>query len=207
MLAHAEVEGQQLTDDEIVRFGMLMIFAGGETVEKTLATFVRNLVAHPAQLSALRADRGLMDRALAESLRYTAPTHMIPRKTRADLPVSGGTIPAEAEVICFLGSANRDERKFAAPDQYDMRRTDLDMDRAFTSAANHAAFGVGRHFCLGAMMAKTEVEIAVNRLLGRDRRARLRWRRAAGGSGLFLRGPSSLALRFTPAVSSPAPMH
>ena len=74
-------------------------------------------------------------------------------------------IPAEAEVICFLGSANRDERKFAAPDHYDMRRTDLDADRAFTSVANHAAFGAGRHFCLGAMMAKTEVEIAMNRLL------------------------------------------
>lgn len=198
MLAHVEVEGQQLSDDEIVRFGMLMIFAGGETVEKTLATFVRNLVAHPEQLSALQADRGLINRALAESLRYTAPTHMIPRKTRADLAVTGGIIPAEAEVICFLGSANRDDRKFADPDKYDMQRTDLDAERAFTSAANHLAFGGGRHFCLGAMMAKTEVEIAVNRLL--DATAGLRF---AGGppadEGLFLRGPRNLHLEFGPA--------
>ncbi|MBV8103717.1 MAG: cytochrome P450 [Hyphomicrobiales bacterium] len=198
MLAHVELEGQQLTDDEIVRFGMLMIFAGGETVEKTLATFVRNLVAHPEQLSALQAERALMDRALAESLRYTAPTHMIPRKTRADLAVSGGTIPAEAEVICFLGSANRDDRRFAGPDKYDMQRADLDTERAFTSAANHAAFGGGRHFCLGAVMAKTEVEIAVNRLL--DSAAGLRF---AGepptDEGLFLRGPRKLPLEFTPA--------
>jgi pulcherriminic acid synthase len=198
MLAHVEVEGQQLSDDEIARFGMLMIFAGGETVEKTLATFVRNLVAHPEQLSALQADRGLINRALAESLRYTAPTHMIPRKTRADLAVTGGIIPAEAEVICFLGSANRDDRKFADPDKYDMQRTDLDAERAFASAANHLAFGGGRHFCLGAMMAKTEVEIAVNRLL--DATAGLRF---AGGppadEGLFLRGPRNLHLEFGPA--------
>ena len=60
-----------------------MIFAGGETVEKTLATFVRNLVGHPEQLSALQADRTLLDRALAESLRYTAPTRMIPFARRA----------------------------------------------------------------------------------------------------------------------------
>ena len=186
-----------MTDDEIVRFGMLMIFAGGETVEKTLATFVRNLVAHPAQLSALQVDRALMDRALAESLRYTAPTHMIPRKTRSDLNVSGGTIPAEAEVICFLGSANRDDRKFASPDKFDMRRADLDVERAFASSANHAAFGGGRHFCLGATMAKTEVEIAVNRLL--DLTVGLRFvEELPADEGLFLRGPRKLPLAFTP---------
>jgi len=199
MLAHVEVEGQKLTDDEIVRFGMLMIFAGGETVEKTLATFVRNLVAHQAQLSALRADRTLLDRALAESLRYTAPTHMIPRKTRSDLNVSGGTIPAEAEVICFLGSANRDDRKFSNPDKYDMQRADLDVERAFGISANHAAFGGGRHFCLGATMAKTEVEIAVNRLL--DTTSGLRFSgEAPRDEGLFLRGPRRLPLEFKPAT-------
>ena len=94
-------------------------------------------------------------------------------------------------MICFLGSANRDDRRFAGPDKFDMRRTDLDAERAFTSAANHLAFGGGRHFCLGAIMAKTEVEIAVNRLL--DAAVGLRF---AGGEppadeGLFLRGPRS----------------
>lgn len=207
MLAQAEIEGQQLTDDEIVRFGMLMIFAGGETVEKTLATFIRNLVAHPTQMSALRSDRTLLDRALAESMRYTAPTHMVPRKTRADLAVSGGTIPAEEEVICFLASANRDDRRFIAPDAYDMRRNDLDVDRAFASTANHAAFGGGRHFCLGAIMAKTEVELAVNRLLDATAELRFASGEPPGDQGLFLRGPSSLALHFTPARSPPSPRH
>src|SRR3954453_12138148 len=166
MLANVEIEGQRLTDEEIVHFAMLMIFAGGETVEKTLATFVRNLVAPPTQLAALQADWSLFDRALAESLRFTAPTHMVPRRTRSEVVVGGGAIPAEAEVICFLGSANRDERRFADPEKFDIHRNDLNPESAFNSAAVHTAFGMGRHFCLGAIMARIEVDVAVKRLLG-----------------------------------------
>jgi pulcherriminic acid synthase len=197
-LANAEVDGQQLTDDEIVHFAMLMIFAGGETVERTLGTFVRNLVAHPAQLAALQEDWTLLDRALAESLRFTAPTHMIPRRTRSEATVSGGSIPAEAEVICFLASANRDERRFENSDMFDIQRTDLDPESAFHSTAGHAAFGMGRHFCLGAMMAKIEVEIAVKRLLGRGVSVSFTNGTAPADEGLFLRGPATLPLRFTP---------
>jgi pulcherriminic acid synthase len=200
ILASAEVDGQRLTDDEIVHFAMLMIFAGGETVERTLGTFVRNLVAHPAQLAELQQDWTLFDRALAESLRFTAPTHMIPRRTRSEVTVSGGNIPAEAEVICFLASANRDERRFANSDVFDIHRTDLDPESAFHSTAVHAAFGMGRHFCLGAMMAKIEVEIAVRRLLGRAVTVRFANGAAPADEGLFLRGPATVPLRFAPAT-------
>jgi pulcherriminic acid synthase len=202
LLAQVEVEGQRLTNDEIVHFAMLMIFAGGETVEKTLATFVRNLVAHPAQMAALRAEWTLFDRALAESLRFTAPTHMVPRKTRAEVAVSGGTIPAEAEVICFLASANRDERRFAQPDTFNIFRDDLDPESAFNSAARHAAFGMGRHFCLGAMMARVEVEIAVKRLLALSDEISFADAAPPPDQGLFLRGPAALPLRFAPAAAS-----
>jgi pulcherriminic acid synthase len=181
---------------------MLMVFAGGETVEKTLATFMRNLVAHPEQLAALQADWKLFDRALAESLRFTAPTHMIPRRTRSEVVVSGGTIPAEAEVICFLASANRDERRFVDSDRFDIFRSDLDAESAFNSAAHHAAFGMGRHFCLGAMMAKIEVEIAVKRLVGPAGDVCFADGVPPRDQGLFLRGPAALSLRFTPPVSS-----
>ncbi|MFL6415205.1 MAG: cytochrome P450 [Bryobacteraceae bacterium] len=198
MLAEAKIEGEGLSDDEIVHFAMLMIFAGGETVEKTLGTFVRNLVAHPDQLKALRADPSLFDQALAESLRFTAPTHMVPRKTRSEVAVSGGTIPAESEVICFLASANRDERRFTNPDNFDIFRDDLDPESAFNSAARHAAFGMGRHFCLGAMMAKIEVEIAVKRLLDLAKDLRFADETPPPDRGLFLRGPATLGLRFSP---------
>jgi cytochrome P450 len=196
------VEGQRLSNDEIVHFAMLMIFAGGETVEKTMATFLRNLVAHPGQLAALQADWKLFDRALAESLRFTAPTHMIPRRLRGDVTVSGGTIPAEAEVICFLASANRDERRFADADRFDIFRNDLDAESAFNTAARHAAFGMGRHFCLGAMMAKIEVEIAVKRLVGATGEVCFADGAPPPDQGLFLRGPAALSLRFAPTTTS-----
>jgi len=76
-----------------------MVFAGGETTEKGLATTLRNLLAHPEVLAAVRQDLSLLPRAIAESFRYTAPTHMVPRQTREEVRVSGGLLPAGAEVI------------------------------------------------------------------------------------------------------------
>lgn len=202
MLAGVEVEGERLGEDEILRFGMLMIFAGGETTEKTLATCFRNLVSHPDQLAAVRADPGLIERAIAESIRYTAPTHMVPRRTSAAVEVSGGTIPAEAEVLCFLGSANRDERRYDRPDVFDLHRTELDPALAFTGAANHLAFGAGRHFCIGAMLSKFEVEAAIRQLLDAMPDIRYADGAAPPDEGLFLRGPKEMRLRFTRAPAS-----
>lgn len=200
MLAQPTPDAPLLTDDEIVHFGMLMIFAGGETIEKTLATFIRNLLSSPGQVARLRADRSLLDQALAESLRYTAPTQMVPRRTREAVAVTGGVIPAEHEVICFLGSANRDERRFANPDTFEMGRVDLDSTKAFGAAAEHASFGMGRHFCLGAMMARIEIGIAVNCLLNAMAEIGFATGTPPPDRGLFLRGPQSLVLRFTPTL-------
>jgi pulcherriminic acid synthase len=199
MLASVELDGHGLGDDEICRFGMLMIFAGGETTEKMLATCFRNLVSHPEQLAGVRADRSLIERAIAESLRYTAPTHMVPRRTSASVEVSGGTIPAESEVLCFLGSANRDERRYERPDVFDIHRKEVDPERAFTGAANHLAFGAGRHFCLGATLAKFEVQVAIEQLLDAMRDILYADGVAPPDVGLFLRGPKEMRLRFTPA--------
>lgn len=194
-LATSEVEGATLSDDEIVRFGMLMVFAAGETTEKGLATTVRNLLAHPDALAEVRRDRALIPRAIAESFRYTAPTHMVPRQTVAEVQLSGGTIPAGAEVMCFLGAANRDERRFTDPDRFDLHRPEVDPERAFTGQAQHLAFGAGRHFCLGAVLSRFEIEISIGLLL--DRLPNL----ALDGDvppdvGLFLRGPAALPVRF-----------
>jgi pulcherriminic acid synthase len=123
---------------------------------------------------------------------------MVPRRTRSEVQVSGGTIPAEAEVICFLASANRDERRFTNPDKYDILRNDLDAESAFNSAARHAAFGMGRHFCLGAMMARIEVEIAMERVLAFGADISFADEEPPPDQGLFLRGPAALPLRFEP---------
>jgi pulcherriminic acid synthase len=204
MLASVDVLGHGLSDDEICRFGMLMIFAGGETTEKTLATCFRNLVSHPEQLKAVRADRSLIERAIAESIRYTAPTHMVPRRTADAVDVSGGTIPAESEVLCFLGSANRDDRHYEHPDLFDIDRKEVDPQRAFTGAANHLAFGAGRHFCLGATLSKFEVQAAIEQLLDAMQDIRYADGQAPPDIGLFLRGPKEMRLLFTPASVQPA---
>jgi cytochrome P450 len=194
-LATTTVEGDRLSDEQIVRFTMLMVFAGGETTEKGLSTTLRNLLAHPDALAAVRQDRSLLPRAIAESFRLTAPTHMVPRQTREEIQVSGGTLPAGAEVMCFLGSANRDERRFADPDRFDLHRPEADPERAFTGQAAHLAFGGGRHFCPGAVLSRFEIEVAVNRILDALPDLRL-----AGDPppdlGLFLRGPATLPVRF-----------
>ena len=195
-LSSTTVEGERLTDEQILRFAMLMVFAGGETTEKGLATTLRNLLVHPEVLAAVRRDRSLLPRAIAESFRFTAPTHMVPRQTASEVRVSGGLLPAGAEVLCFLGSANRDERRFADPDRFDLDRPEADPARAFTGAAAHLAFGGGRHFCLGAVLSRFEIELALNRIL--DALPDLELAGAAPPDvGLFLRGPATLNVRFT----------
>lgn len=196
-LATSTVEADRLTDEQIVRFAMLMVFAGGETTEKALSTTLRNLLAHPDLLAAVRQDRSLLPRAIAESFRYTAPTHMVPRQTREEVKVAGGILPAGAEVLCFLGSANRDERRFADPDRFDLQRPEADPERAFTGQAAHLAFGGGRHFCLGAVLSRFEIEVALNRILDALPDLRLADDTPPPDVGLFLRGPATLRVRFS----------
>ena len=196
-LATTTVEGDRLTDEQIIRFAMLMVFAGGETTEKGLSTTLRNLLAHPDALAAVRQDRSLLARAIAESFRYTAPTHMVPRQTCAEVEVSGGLLPAGAEVLCFLGAANRDERRFAEPDRFDLYRPEADPKRAFTAAADHLAFGGGRHFCLGAVLSRFEIEVALGRIFDALPDLRFADDTPPPDVGLFLRGPARLPVRFS----------
>jgi len=199
-LCTAEIDGVRMTDDEIRAFVSLLITAGAETTDKALASLFKNLLEHPEQLDAVRRDRSLVTRAFAESLRYSPPVHFIMRTTEQDVELSGGTVPANSTVMCVLGSANRDERHFAQPERFDLFREDLDVARAFTGAANHVAFALGRHFCVGALLAKAQAELATPLLL--DAMPDMRFARGAPREeGLFTRSPRSLHLRFTPTAA------
>lgn len=197
-LCEAEVDGTRMSDEDIKAFCSLLLAAGGETTDKAIAAIFRNLLEHPDQLAAVRADRSLVARAFAETLRYTPPVHMIMRQPAVDVELSGGVVPAGATVTCLIGAANRDPERYERPDEFDVFREDLDTGHAFTAAANHLAFALGRHFCVGALLAKAEVEVGVNQLLDAMPDVRLADGFRAGERGVFTRGPAELPVVFTP---------
>ncbi|MFH8869674.1 cytochrome P450 [Streptomyces griseus] len=197
-LCTAEVDGVRMGDEDIKAFCSLLLAAGGETTDKAIAGIFTNLLRHPEQLEAVRADRGLIPRAFAETLRYTPPVHMIMRKSATEVELSGGTVPAGVTVTCLIGAANRDEDRYRNPDSFDIFREDLTATNAFSAAADHLAFALGRHFCVGALLAKAEVEIGVGQLLDAMPDLRLADGFDPVERGVFTRGPQSLPVRFTP---------
>lgn len=197
-LCTAEIDGQRMDDLHIEAFVSLLLTAGGETTDKVLGLLFRNLIEHPEQMQMVRHDRSLIDRALAETMRYSAPSHMLMRTAVEDVEVSGGVIPRGSYVICLIGAANRDPRHYEAPDRFDIRRPELDGKVDFTGAANHLGFGSGRHFCVGSLLARLEVEIATNMAL--DAMQDLRFRDGPPqAQGIGTRGFESMPLVFTPA--------
>ncbi|MCI3244085.1 cytochrome P450 [Streptomyces spinosisporus] len=199
-LCAAEVDGVRMSDEDIKAFCSLLLAAGGETTDKAIASILANLLMHPEQLAAVREDRSLIPAAFAETLRYTPPVHMIMRQAATDVQVSGGTIPAGATVTCLIGAANRDEERYRDPDRFDIFRQDLTTTSAFSAAADHLAFALGRHFCVGALLAKAEVETGVNQLLDAMPDLRLADGFDPVEQGVFTRGPQSLPVRFTPST-------
>jgi pulcherriminic acid synthase len=198
LFARAEVDGEQLTDDEIRAFVSLMLTAGGETTDRGLASLLKNLIENPDQMHAVREDRSLIPVAFAETLRYSPPVHMIMRQPAVDMEIEGVTIPAGSTVTCLLAAANRDPRQFENPDRFDIFRKDNNWDRAYRASADHLAFIDGRHFCVGAMLAKTEIDIAMNFLL--DRMEDLRFAESFNPveEGVFTRAPERLDITFRP---------
>jgi pulcherriminic acid synthase len=196
-LCVASIDGEQMSDEEIKAFVSLLLVAGGETTDKALSNMFMNLIAHPDQLQAVSEDRTLIDDAFAETLRHSPPVQMIMRQPSEDVEIQGVVVPAGSTVTCLIAAANRDPRKFADPDRFDIFRGDLDTGKAFSGAANHVGFCLGRHFCVGAMLAKTEVEIAANQLL--DAMTDISFEGPPPvPTGVFTRAPGSMPLTFTP---------
>ena len=197
-LCTAEIDGTTMSDEDIKAFVSLLLAAGGETTDKAIAGVFRNLLANPDQLAAVKADRELIPAAFAETLRFTPPVHMIMRQPSADVELSGGTVEAGKTVTCLIGAANRDAERYADADRFDVFRQDLTTANAFSAAADHLAFALGRHFCVGALLARAEIEVGVNQLLDALPDLALAEGEPAEEQGLFTRGPASLRVTFTP---------
>ena len=188
-----------LSDADVMGFCSLLFQAGGETTDKTIASMFKNLLEHPDQLEAVRADRSLVSNTFAETLRYSPPVHMIMREPSEDVEMSGGTVAAGKTVTCLIGSANRDPEQYSDPDTFNIFRKDLDLSRAWTASANHVAFCLGRHFCLGSLLAKQEIELGVNHLLDAMPNVRFANGFTPYEVGLFTRAPAEMHLEFDPA--------
>ena len=150
-LLAAEIDGDRLTDDEIIGFLFLMVVAGNETTTKLLSNAVYWAWRNPGELAKPMADPGRIGDWVEETLRYDASSQVIARTVAEDFTAHGRTVPAGGRLLLLIGSANRDPAVFPAPDDFD-----LDRD---TSAL--ISFGSGRHYCLGANLARLEAQIAL----------------------------------------------
>ena len=156
-LVHAEVEGDRLDDDEVVMESLLILIGGDETTRHVISGGAYELLREPDRWAALRADRSLLPTAVEEMLRWVSPIKNMARQATTDLDLHGQRIRAGDKLLLLYPSANRDEAVFARPDQFDLRRTPNE----------HVAFGFGPHFCLGASLARLELQVIFDRLLER----------------------------------------
>ena len=155
----AEVEGDRLTQDEIIAFLLLMIVAGNETTTKLLGNALYWADRFPAQLDSVLADGTRVPKWVEETLRYDGSTQLLARYLLHDVELYGETAPAGSKLVLLIGSANRDEDVFADADQFDLDRDTSQM----------CSFGGGRHYCLGANLARLEANIALDELVSRVR--------------------------------------
>jgi cytochrome P450 len=187
-LVEAEVDGQRLTQGEVLAFVQLLLVGGQETTANLINNAVVCFLEHPDQLARLRTAPDMLPGAIEEVLRYRSPLQWMPRATRRHVEMHGQMIPAGKLVLPMIGSANRDPKQFPDPGQFDITR----------DPNPHIAFGHGIHACLGAPLARLEARIALADFLERVQRFELAsdepWepRKALG-----VHGPSRLPICLT----------
>jgi cytochrome P450 len=187
-LLNSEIDGDRLTPEEYAFFFLLLINAGGDTTRNLLAGGMLALFENPGERAKLQRDLDrLLPLAVEEMLRYVSPVIYMRRTTNCDTELHGQKIRAGDKVVMYYGSANRDEAVFADGDRFDVGRTPND----------HIAFGGGgTHFCLGAHIARIEIQVMLRQIL-----TRLPDIQPAGPAewlpSNFISGPRRLPVRFT----------
>jgi cytochrome P450 len=150
-LLRAEIDGDRLSEREIIGFLFLMIIAGNETTTKLLGNALYWLWRNPGERERVDRDPARIPQWVEETLRYDNSTQALARVLAEDVELHGERLRAGDKVVLLIGSANRDERAFPDPDRFDVARN--------TSAS--LAFGQGTHFCLGAALARLEARVAL----------------------------------------------
>jgi cytochrome P450 len=161
-LLAAEVDGERLSEQELLEFCRLLLIAGYETTAYLVGSALLCLEDHPELAAEVRGDPGLLPGAVEEALRCFPSVAGTMRLATADTHIGEQPIAAGESVIVWLGSANYDDAHFADPERFDIRR----------APNRHLAFGFGVHFCVGAPLARLEARIALGLLLERLPRLR-----------------------------------
>lgn len=154
-LLAAEVDGEHLTNDELLGFCFLLLIAGNDTTTSLIGSGAHLLAEHPDQRAALVADPTLIPAAIEEMARLESPAQALPRTAMRDVDLHGVTIPQGSRVLLCWGAANLDEREFPDAERFDITRR----------AKRHLGFGHGAHYCLGASLARLEARVAFEELL------------------------------------------
>ena len=187
LAAVADNDGDRLADNEIIAFLFLMIVAGNETTTKLLGNCVHHAVRHPDQLRAVLGDAARIPGWVEETLRYDASTQALARYLLTDLTVGDAVAPAGSQLLLLIGSGNRDEDVFAHADEYDIERDTSQL----------ISFGGGRHYCLGANLARLEANIALEELVARVRNLDVDARGAQRVHSINVRGFAHLPVTVT----------
>lgn len=151
-------DGERLSETELRATAGLLLVAGFETTVNLLGSGTGLLLRHPEQLAVLRKDPAVWPNAVEEVLRAESPVQLTARSALRDTVVAGMRVPAGQRVVTLLAGANRDPEVFTDPHTFDVRRT---------NAKEHLSFSGGRHFCLGAALARSEGEIGLRTLFER----------------------------------------
>ena len=189
-LVQAELDGDRLTDQEIMAFLTLMVVAGNETTTKLLGNALFHLSAHPDQRTdVLTAGAELVGPWVEETLRHDNSTQMLARYVTEDVHLHGRTMPAGSKLLLLLGAANRDERVFTTPERYDVHRSKDELSESLS-------FGTGRHFCLGANLARLEARVVLSELVRRVEHFEVLADRAVRVHSVSVRGFAQLPVAF-----------
>ena len=188
-LMAARDSGQQLSQDEILGFCIMLLIVGQETTKSLIGNSILALLQHPQALSELQQNLDLIPAAIEELLRYDSPVQVIARIASEDFDYGGKTIHSGDKVILCLGAANRDREIFSEPDQLNFHRRNYNLP-----------FGGGLHYCLGAALARVQGQIAIKSLIqrfpnleSRDlNNSTLQWRES-----ITLRGLKNLSVGFS----------
>ena len=185
-LVEAEVDGEHLSEDEVIANAIVVMVGGQETTTNLIGSGMLTLLRHPEKLAELLGNPDAMPGAIEELLRFESPSQHTGRIAHEDTVVGGTLIPKGAAVMAVMAAANRDPRRFANPDELDFDRPDN----------RHLAFGWAAHFCFGAPLARLEGRIAFARLLARLPDVALADQTTEWRENLGLRGLKSLRVHF-----------